>query len=1291
MRLFFRISLYIILSLLVICLLLILFSQTSLFKNWLRDLLTEEINKNLAATIQIENISGNIFNKVNLSNIFLVTNHDTLIHINKLELHYNLIALLEKKIYLKKIDLQISTIHLYQTADSSWNVTKIIPPKAQTDSMKKDTTKIFPFEIFLDDFRAKIDRVNIESFRELIPREIHEIHLNLSATISETSQKFHLQQFSFQTVQPDISVRNLAFLLQLNDQNIALKDFELRLLQSNVVANVLYNIEESDTSGSLRLEAKPVDLNEIDFLLPSLNLPRNPIIALETEFDGDSLNLLLKVKEKDQEIILNAMFCRFTPFSQFKNLKTLQYKLDGSFRNFNIGHLMEISEKDYILNGMFHLNGHGIDPRYASGKLRTDFSKTILNGYYLDRFNIEASYNKGDGAGQITVAGPFGYIDMQTKVNDIFRKKKYHLKLNVSKLNLAKLFLDDSLQSDLNFSLEAAGKGFNFETTAGNLAVQLSTSELREISLDTLWCQTEFIGQDFQIEYLNLILPHGEITLNGKVSLQKENALDYRIQMEDFSQIQKLLPNLNPKGQGSIVGRVEGNLDSLSNVSTCYVQNFSWNNVACDYLNAQVNMIYADQLVSGDVEGEMGKISLSGFQLDTTSVKAQYTEKRVDISFYARHSSKLAMWSSLSVALDSIIQINIPEMVVSINNQKWIAGGPDTYIILAKDNYAINNLQMKIPDMNEFFFNLDGEFSFSDDENISLELAGLRIDEISKLLNLPVRINGELFLNTKIEGTAKKPVIDGGFEIRNGQFDRYTFQFIKCNYRYCDGVFSWGILLSPDEEHELIMEGNIPMVFSFADNIYRLEKSKPVNINIKTDGLPLGIFLVGISDLKEVNGIMVCNLDITNTLNFPHPKGYLTIQNGAIKIPAYGINYSNFEMSLTADTNRVILDKLRAQQQTGYIEAKGIVNLSENLISGKINTTQFQLTAKNFYITKHKNYQVQISADTQLKGTVDSAKYSGLITVQQSSFTLPSMMEIMGDRQQNRDISLPLLVEATAPYIVDTTVSASQVASKPNTISRKFLENLTGDLTIFIPRNSWIKSPNILIEIEGNLDVVKEGKDFELFGKLDVIRGNFDVIGKRFNIIEGTLKFNGGREFNPEIVVESRYEFRSREKEKMFLDLNLSGELKNPSLNFTLDGRKISEADALSYILFGISSEELSYGQQSTLTGNVLAMDVASSLISNRLSKVVGQDLNLDYIELKAKDNWQTATFLVGKYITNELFVSYEREFGESNDTDVAPETITVEYELTPKIFLQLIEGDSKAKGFDMIFKLERE
>ena len=76
-------------------------------------------------------------------------------------------------------------------------------------------------------------------------------------------------------------------------------------------------------------------------------------------------------------------------------------------------------------------------------------------------------------------------------------------------------------------------------------------------------------------------------------------------------------------------------------------------------------------------------------------------------------------------------------------------------------------------------------------------------------------------------------------------------------------------------------------------------------------------------------------------------------------------------------------------------------------------------------------------------------------------------------------------------------------------------------------------------------------------------------------------------------------------------------------------------------------------------------------------------------IEIKGEDNWETATFVVGKYITTDLFMSYERGFGDATDNDIPPETITLEYELTRNLFLQMIRGDVTESGFDVIWKFQ--
>lgn len=84
----------------------------------------------------------------------------------------------------------------------------------------------------------------------------------------------------------------------------------------------------------------------------------------------------------------------------------------------------------------------------------------------------------------------------------------------------------------------------------------------------------------------------------------------------------------------------------------------------------------------------------------------------------------------------------------------------------------------------------------------------------------------------------------------------------------------------------------------------------------------------------------------------------------------------------------------------------------------------------------------------------------------------------------------------------------------------------------------------------------------------------------------------------------------------------------------------------------------------------------------------MGDKLDVDYIEVKTSGNFDKASITVGKYITNNIFVSYEKRFGESNQKDVDKDEIILEYLISKFIFLQL-NNSSSDSGFDVIFKIE--
>ena len=76
---------------------------------------------------------------------------------------------------------------------------------------------------------------------------------------------------------------------------------------------------------------------------------------------------------------------------------------------------------------------------------------------------------------------------------------------------------------------------------------------------------------------------------------------------------------------------------------------------------------------------------------------------------------------------------------------------------------------------------------------------------------------------------------------------------------------------------------------------------------------------------------------------------------------------------------------------------------------------------------------------------------------------------------------------------------------------------------------------------------------------------------------------------------------------------------------------------------------------------------------------------------MDATENWQSAAFVVGKYITNDIFVIYQRGFGEVEGDEITPETITVEYEISDKFLIRLQSGSSTTSGMDVILKFEQD
>jgi autotransporter translocation and assembly factor TamB len=323
--------------------------------------------------------------------------------------------------------------------------------------------------------------------------------------------------------------------------------------------------------------------------------------------------------------------------------------------------------------------------------------------------------------------------------------------------------------------------------------------------------------------------------------------------------------------------------------------------------------------------------------------------------------------------------------------------------------------------------------------------------------------------------------------------------------------------------------------------------------------------------------------------------------------------------------------------------------------------------------------------DLNLKGSLSKPVYSGTLTIPRARIDLDALQ---GNQSAKVDVNEPLLAQAMQKY--ETQITEPENEKKP---PPSFVENLTGKMRILIPRNTWIKNKDLNVEIGGDIEIIKTGKDFELFGFVKTIRGNYTLYGRKFDLRDGVVTFQGGKEINPLLDITIKHIFRDINKQKRELAIALSGEASQPAIKFYLDSEELSEADAISYLLFGRSSDQISQGERSEVAGQSeasLAKSLIAKQIGGQIASEIGKKLKLDVIEFSGGDNWKQASILVGKYITNDLFLSYQKEFSLGQSKELVADKVSLEYEINKFLSLQATRGDEKSTGIDLFWKYQK-
>lgn len=1282
-------------GLLAAVILLAAFTRTPFFKSWLRDMAVSRANQALAGEVRIDRIGGNLFDHLEISGILLTNEEDTVLYLPRLALRFRPASLLRKEIWIDSLALDSLFLKLRQYPDSSWNVAKLLPPDSGAAVDTTEAPAPFDWKITVNDFRLKNAGLRIIPLDSagIIPSRVENINADLEFAYSEEAQKLHLREFRFHARNPDFRLAELSFRVGRTAQEITFKDLALRTGSNRLEASGRIDPSGERLSG-VNLAAAPLQFSEFQFLLPEIRLAAAPSLSLKAAYRADSLHIDLALRDREQAALLKGFIAGLEGEPR--------YRLNCELRGLDLAGWVKEPALNYVLNGSIQLNGEGVRPETARAAVQAELQNCRFESWPVEQLRLTAEYSAGNVRGNASIHSEAGSAEVDARVDDIRGEQRFQINAGASRLNLAKLFHEDSLETDLHLALAAEGAGFDPQTLDGSLRLEIDSSYVIGQPLQRAFASLRIQGGNYHIDALEARLPAAALQASGYLNLPDSLVdLEYYLEAGDLSALRRFIPADTLKLQGFLQGQVQGRPDSLATESTFQFHRVAYNNVGIDSLSGALSALLQKENLRGELSLRAGNAGMPGLRANKIDLRADFAGDSLNIFADIFQHDSLGSQITARLALDSFrTRVYLPQIDLNLNNWHWNGGNDSTWIDIDSTGIEIHRFLLA---HREQYLRAEGRISFAGAEAFEVDIHGLEYARFLPLAGVNWPLGGRLNFGLNITGDAGAPAINGRLSITNGSLFDLPYEKFHGEFAYRGDRLSWesGLLLSPGRE--LLFTGRLPVSLSFAGESEGLDWNKPMFMELKTDQFDLaGLrFYKDNRPENQLSGSLACNLKLENTLNDPAAGGFVEFYDLSLNLPRWGINYPEAQLKLEVGPEKLSISTFQVKGKSGSLSLSGGMEFDSSIVKGNLKQVDIKLAAKNFLAAQSRDYEIVLNGDAELSGKPENLRYRGDISVPRARFYLPALMK-------NYDAAavpekLPLLVEAARA--ADSTRDASaqpdltqQREPKPGaqTTRPEYYQNLRGTLHLSIPRDTWLETKELKVEIAGELDVVKEGEYFEIFGPVQTVRGWYDLLGKRFEIREGVVTFTGGKEFNPEVAVWTRHIFRDAEREKRTLELQISDKAFSPKLQFTLDDQQIEEADALSYLFFGRGVNELSSGQKSEMAGqekyldaSAMATGMAVSLLAGQLTQGLENSLKVDYLEIKGEDNWQSGRFVVGKYLTSDVFVSYEKGFGRAYSDQSGPDLVTLEYNITKFLYLQLSQAQENS-GFEVIFKFEK-
>ncbi len=1051
-------------------------SQTSIFKDWLRDTIVETVNDEIHGKLSIGEIDGTIFTSLLIKNVNLTSlQNDTVVSAGNIELRTSPLKILFKNIYVRKFELKNAKIHLVEENDGQLNLLKIFPPSTTPEDT---TTSGFPFTIEVADFAIsnvdfsmqRFDKVGSnENYQSMNMDDLRIKNLNVSfnafADLNKYAYRLTINNISFnpnfdffQLQQLSGSILLSPKLAGINKLHLITRDSDIELSAAIMGVDFLedFSMEKLETAPvRLSLSSPKLSVDDITTYVPAMKM-FDGVISTEFEGSGTFNELLVKkliidyhnTSLKANGVLKNLLdtdkmnfnisltdsyidpadpnkFLRdlelpeYMEFGVFK-IDTLTY-FGGPFdfktafairtdkgdmngtanidlrseemiydaklitKNLDLGPFTSISTD---INSEIIISGAGFNPE----KMKLDFtmnaSSSRIGTKYFKDINIIAKAENGSISTDLSLYSDSSSANLSANID--FKNPNdpaYEVKGKTNGINLAKILNNQSLDSELNLSLDATGQGFNPDSMDLFLVTDIQKSRFTDFDIDSTRLILDLRRNDNGKKIINIISDIADFTISGNFLItslgevlsreadiitasidDKLNPIFKKDSLNNLNSQNLIANNLNSvqdfdlsylldfkesmnltlgKNQIELNGQMNGFMkssnDSLSislNSDFDYLKYLNENDFYF-LINSNLNCKLSNHLINGYSGNLMAEAEFksdriyAGANIYNLNSKLSLADNQIDLELDAKYEENItADLNATTIFNNDELQLNIPSFNLNYN-QFNIRNQSDLAL-----TYSNEMLDFKkfILDVANGTLKVEGTFGPTGEHKLDISLDSLKGERlISDILGNfgTKKFDADINLKGLVTGNFSDPKFSITASAQKMKYDeskfgsllavsKYDSNKLNIDVRFLDSTLN-------NESPSMLITGYIPLNLTNKDSAAK--SNSKIELTIQSDEFDL-------SSLKNIapyvqfqKGKLETDIYISGTISKPIAIGYFSINDATFKVTNNNLDY-DFNTKVWIDDEDITIESIALKNvfgtsQGGSLQGEGFVKLNE--------------------------------------------------------------------------------------------------------------------------------------------------------------------------------------------------------------------------------------------------------------------------------------------------------------------------------------------------------------------------